>query len=79
MFDPYDASTVLVLISVNLVGKLPEFIKSTNKLASSSEKFPCITTLLENASFTVAAEIQLLPLSPHLVLLYSSPSYSQAK
>lgn len=74
MLEPYEASTVFVLISVSLVGRLPELIKSTRVLASSSEKFPSITTLDENPSFTVALLIHLLPLSPHLAVSYESSS-----
>ena len=49
------ASTVLEDISVNLVGRDPEFINSTNDLASSSVKLPWIITSDEKACDTLAA------------------------
>ena len=51
---PNDGETLLgVASSVNLVGRLPLFIKSTKFCASSLVKLPSITTLLLlSASFT---------------------------
>ena len=48
LLAPNDASTVRDDISVNFVGKAPEFINSTRLVASSSVKFPVIITSLEN-------------------------------
>ena len=41
---PKDASTVFEDISVNLVCKLPEFIKLTKSSTSCCLKLPCIIT-----------------------------------
>ena len=48
LLAPNDASTVRDDISVNLVGRAPEFINSTKLLASSLVKLPLIITSLEN-------------------------------
>ena len=63
--SPNDAPTVLLDNSVNLVGRLPEFIKSTKFCTSSSVKSPWIITSLAKACDTLAADKQWLSLVPH--------------
>jgi len=65
--SPYVASTVREDISFNLVGSEPEFISSTNDVASSVVKLPWIITSLAKALSTLAADKHLdVDNDPHL-------------
>ena len=73
VFFPKEASTVFDDISVNLVGKLPELINSTNDFTSSWVKFPWMITSLAKPCDTPATD-------KHLELLVlPQESFSLAK
>ena len=71
---PKLALTDLEDISVNLVGKLPELIKSTKLDTSSVVNVPWIITSLANPLETVATDKHLALVVPHVVLPLASTS-----